>query len=633
MQQLEIARRDRVVMLTLGMLLLASGSVTAAPISASPASGWLAQAPESEEPNAPPSEADAPPAPAAPPALDDGSSAPQPAAGDEAEVLVAEVLVTGTDDPELIEATYRAISTRPGRTTTRSQLQSDISEIFATGFFSDVEATPSDTDLGVRVTFDVTANPVLRSVTTENATILPDEVVEEAFASQQGKVLNFGDLQAGVQDVEQWYTDNGYVLAKVADVRSSDDGDVTLELAEGEVEDIRVEGNTKTRDFIVTREMDLKPGDVFNRDLVQDDLQKVFALNLFQDVNLALEPAEAPEKVVAVVNVEERNTGALSAGAGISSSTGVFGTLGISEQNLGGNNQNLSFDIQLGTRETLFDINFTDPRIAHWETPTSFNASIFNQLSDNFIFDDGAEINRLGLGFTFSRPISPTWRASLGFQQEFVTIEDQVPGNILAFNSDEGDNYTSLRFGLVNDRRDSALTPSRGSVLRFSSDQSIRVLANGLTSNRLESSYSFFIPVDFTNFSGDSTEVLAFDVRTGSILGSLAPYDAFLLGGSNTIRGYERGDVAVSRSYALASAEYRFPLFNPVGGVLFADYGSDLGGSDGVLGNPTALFDRPGSAFGVGLGLRVQSPVGALRIDYGLAEDTSRLHFSIGEKF
>ncbi|MEM9505365.1 MAG: hypothetical protein AAGA01_15565, partial [Cyanobacteria bacterium P01_E01_bin.43] len=69
MQQLEIARRDRVVMLTLGMLLLASGSVNAAPLSASPASGWLAQAPESEEPNALPAEADAPPAPAAPPTL------------------------------------------------------------------------------------------------------------------------------------------------------------------------------------------------------------------------------------------------------------------------------------------------------------------------------------------------------------------------------------------------------------------------------------------------------------------------------------------------------------------------------------------------------------------------------------
>lgn len=612
MQQLQIARRDRLATIAFSVLLLAAEPSIASPNA--PAAALLAQA---EVPEAPAE------TPAAPPT------------GREADVLVAEVLVTGTDDPELIEAAYQAISTRPGRTTTRSQLQSDISDIFATGFFSDVEATPSDTDLGVRVTFEVTANPILQSVTAENATILPDEVVEDAFAEQQGKVLNFGDLQAGVQDIESWYADNGYVLAKVADVRSSDAGDVTLDIAEGEVEEIRVEGNTKTRDFIVTREMSLQPGDAFNRDRVQEDLQKVFALNLFQDVNLALEPAEDPEKVVAVVNVEERNTGALSAGAGVSSSTGLFGTLGVSERNLGGNNQNLSFDIQLGTRETLFDINFTDPQIAHWPTPTSFNASIFNQLSDNFIFDDGADINRLGLGFTFSRPLSPTWRGSLGFQQEFVTISDQVPGNILAFNSDRGDNYTSLRFGLVNDRRDNALSPTRGSILRFSSDQSVRVFANGLTANRLESSYSFFIPVDFTSFGGDEAapEVLGFDLRTGSVLGSLAPYDAFLLGGSNTIRGYERGDVAVSRSFALASAEYRFPLFNPVSGVLFADYGTDLGGSDGVLGNPTALFNKPGSAFGVGAGIRVQSPVGALRVDYGLAEDRSRLHFSIGEKF
>lgn len=633
MQQLEKARSGRLVAIAGGIVWIA-GSVLAAPTVAAPTSAYIAQAEEAEPSTpstAPDSDSVDSETPAAPPAELPRESTPS--SSQEAEVLVAEVLVTGTDDPELLDATYQAISTRPGRTTTRSQLQSDISAVFATGLFSDVEATPSDTDLGVRITFDVRPNPILRSVSAANAVILPDEVLDDAFAGQQGRVLNFGDLQAGVQDVESWYADNGYVLAKVVDVRSSDDGDVTLDIAEGEIEDIRVEGNDKTRDFIVTRELTLQPGDVFNRDRVQEDLQRVFALNLFQDVNLALEPGEDPDKVVAVVNVEESNTGALSAGAGISSSTGLFGTLGISEQNLGGNNQNLSFDIQLGTRETLFDINFTDPQIAHWPTPTSFNASIYNQLSDNFIFDDGADINRLGLGVTFSRPISPNWRASLGFQQEFVTIEDQVPGNILAFNSDEGDNYTSLRFGLVRDRRNSALTPSSGNIIRLSSDQSVRVLENGLTANRLEGSYSFFVPVDFNNFADDATEVLAFDIRTGTVLGSLAPYDAFLLGGSNTIRGYERGDVGISRSYALASAEYRFPLFNPVGGVLFADYGTDLGGADGVLGNPTVLQNLPGSAFGVGAGLRVQSPVGALRIDYGIGEDTSRLHFSIGEKF
>ncbi|MEO1133520.1 MAG: BamA/TamA family outer membrane protein [Cyanobacteria bacterium J06639_1] len=628
MQQLGMAQCGRLAAIASALWVAASAAI-ATPVMAAPASPrLLAQAEASDAPAIP--DAESPVEPEAPP---ETPSEPAPSAGQEAEVLVAEVLVAGTDDPELLDATYRAISTRPGRTTTRSQLQSDISAVFATGLFSDVQATPSDTDLGVRITFDVRPNPILRSVTTENATILPDDVVDDAFAGQQGRVLNFGDLQAGVQDVETWYADNGYVLAKVVDVRSSDAGDVTLEIAEGEIEEIRVEGNTTTRDFIVTRELSLQPGDAFNRDRVQADLQNVFALNLFQDVNLALEPGTDPDKVVAVVNVEESNTGALSAGAGVSSSTGLFGSLGISEQNLGGNNQNLSFDIQLGTRETLFDINFTDPQIAHWPTPTSFNASIYNQLSDNFIFDDGADINRLGFGVTFSRPIAPNWRGSLGFQQEFVTIQDQVAGNILAFNSDEGDNYTSLRFGLVNDRRDNALTPSRGRIIRLSSDQSVRVLENGLTANRLEGSYSFFIPVDFTNFAGDSTEVLAFDVRTGTVLGSLAPYDAFLLGGSNTIRGYERGDVGLSRSYALASAEYRFPLFNPVGGVLFADYGTDLGGADGVLGNPTALQNLPGSAFGVGAGLRVQSPVGALRIDYGLGDDTSRLHFSIGEKF
>ncbi|MFQ3585313.1 MAG: POTRA domain-containing protein, partial [Cyanobacteriota bacterium] len=210
-------------------------------------------------------------------------TAPTAPATGEPEVLVAEVLIQGTEDPQLIDRIYSVIRTRAGEISTRSQLREDINAVFATGFFADVRAIPSDTPLGVRVTFEVKPNPILKAVKTEGARVLDPEVLREAFQDQEGRVLNFGDLQIGVADIEQWYADNGYVLAKVTDVRSSEDGTIILEIAEGEIEDIRVQGNDKTRDFIITRELKAKPGDVFNRNQIQEDLQAVFDLNLFQD--------------------------------------------------------------------------------------------------------------------------------------------------------------------------------------------------------------------------------------------------------------------------------------------------------------------------------------------------------------
>jgi outer membrane protein insertion porin family len=101
----------------------------------------------------------------------------------------------------------------------------------------------------------------------------------------------------------------------------------------------------------------------------------------------------------------------------------------------------------------------------------------------------------------------------------------------------------------------------------------------------------------------------------------------------NSVRGYENGALATARSYVLASAEYRVPLFNsPVSGVLFADFASDLGSSSTVPGELGA--GKPGTGFGYGTGLRVNSPVGTIRADFGVNDQgDSRLQFGLGQRF
>ncbi len=611
-------------------------------------------------------------------------------------VLVSEVLIrsqTGQLSPELEEQVYKVIRTQPGRTTTRTQLQEDINAIFGTGFFSNVQAAPEDTPLGVRVSFVVQPNPVLSKVEVQAnpgtgvASVLPANTVDEVFKDQYGRILNLRDLQEGIKQLNKRYQDQGYVLANVIGApQVSENGVVTLQIAEGVVENIRVRFRNKdgqetdekgqpirgrTQDYIITREVELKPGQVFNRNTVQRDLQRVYGLGLFEDVNVSLDPGTDPSKVDVVVNVAERSSGSIAAGAGFSSASGLFGTVSYQQQNLNGRNQKLGAEVQIGAQELfLFDARFTDPWIAGDPYRTSYTTNLFRRSSISLIFDgkdqdirtfqegqtddgDRPRILRLGGGVTFTRPLSPNpyktsvWTASAGFQYQRVSARDadgdirrtgavfddngnRISGEIpLSFSGSGEDDLLLLQLGAQRDLRNNPLQPTSGSYLRFGVDQSVPVGQGNILLTRLRGSYSKYLPVQLINLS-KGAQTLAFNVQAGTILGDLPPYEAFTIGGSNSVRGYEEGALASGRSYVQASVEYRFPVFSVVSGALFFDIGSDLGTST----QAAEVLNKNGSGYGYGLGVRVQSPLGPIRIDYGINDDgDSRINFGIGERF
>ncbi len=610
-----------------------------------------------------------PPLPATPNTEEEAAAEPR--------VLISEVDVVSTRtqplDPQLEAEVYSVIQTRAGQTTTRSRLQEDINAIFSTGFFSNVQAVPEDTPLGVKVTFAVQPNPVLTSVQFENAQVLPEEVVQEAFSDQYGEILNLRDLQRGIQTVNEWYQENGYVLAQVTDAPEiADDGTVTFVVAEGVIEDIRVrfidesgsdtdeDGEPidgRTRDFIITREFRSQPGEVFNQAQIQQDLQNVFGLGIFDDVRLSLEPGQDPRQVDVVVNVVEGQTGSLAAGVGFSSNGDLFGTVSYQEQNLGGNNQKLGAEFQLSSRELLFDVSFTDPWIAGAPYRTSYTVNAFNRRSVSLIFDGGENevgvidddgdidrprIDRLGGGVSFRRPYENGWTASLGAQYQRVTVRDgdrdivavDELGNDLSLSGTGQDDLWLLQFGAVRDLRNDINKPTSGSLLRLGSEQAFPLGAGSAFYNRLRASYSYYTPVEFIDLFEEGPEVLAFNVQGGTILGDFPPYEAFSLGGSNSVRGYDEGDVGSGQSFIQATVEYRFPIISIVDGALFADFATDLGTGDDVIGNPAGVRGKPGSGFGYGVGVRVESPLGPIRIDYGFNDEgDSRIHFGVGERF
>lgn len=278
------------------------------------------------------------------------ASSPEPASASkqkpldksEPRVLIADLVVQGVDG-NLQDEVYRVIRTAPGRTTTRSQLQEDINAIFATGFFSNVRAVPSDTPLGVRVTFEVTKNPVFQSVRIQGSRVLPAKVAQDIFTPQYGRIINLRELQEGIQKLSKWYVDNGYVLAQVLNTpRVNEDGTVIVEVAEGVIESIQIRfinqagGTTDSKGkpiqgttpvALITRKLELKPEAVFNRQAIEKDMQRIFGLGFFQDVSLSIDVGSDSRKVVLRINVVEKRTDSLNASLGVSSRKGAFGEI------------------------------------------------------------------------------------------------------------------------------------------------------------------------------------------------------------------------------------------------------------------------------------------------------------------
>ncbi|WP_126146675.1 BamA/TamA family outer membrane protein [Synechococcus elongatus] len=656
----------------------------------------LAQTSPTNEGGAPPAATPTPatppastPAPTTPPTTPPAPAAEQPAPA-EPQVLVSEVQIVGVagnpDEAQLLDAIYGAIRTQAGATSTRTQLQNDVNAIFGTGLFSNVQVLPEDTPLGVQITFVVEPNPVLSKIELDGARVLPDSVIQETFKDDYGKILNLQTLQARIRTLNTWYRENGYVLAQVVDAsRISPNGEVTLRVAEGVISELIVrfqnaegrstdeEGNPirgKTRPFIVTREYSFKEGDVFNRPQAEAGLRRIFGLGLFSDVRLNLEPdPRDPTKVVVVTNVQESSTGNFSAGVGFSDASGLFGTIGLQEQNFGGNNQKLGFQLSVGQRQALFDISFSDPWIAGDPFRSSYSVNVFRSAELALQFTNGPiDVNlpngnsiitqRTGTQILFTRPQAdpytrPEWTLFGGVSFNVVDITDingnafaqDEFGNPLTASGGSQDTLFGLIFGAVRDTRDNVATPTRGSLFRFNVDQFLPITANGVFYNRIRAGYSFYVPIRLLRFqegcrkdnptAEECPQTLAFNIQAGTALGNLPPYEAFCIGGVNTVRGYEECGLASGRSFVVASAEYRFPIISQfLGGALFADAGTSLGSDSAVIGAPAVIRGKPGGGVGYGFGVRIATPVGPVRLDLGFTPDQgNRIQFAIGEKF
>jgi len=573
-------------------------------------------------------------------------------------VLATDVQIVGASE-ELAEIVRNTIKTRAGEDTNDRQLQADVQAILATGLFTNARANTTTNAAGVEVVY--TVEPiVIQSLQLTNAQVLTPDVSTKLFQPQLGSVISPSTISQSVKKINQWYATNGYVAAKVLAVHPSSLGVLTVDVIEPIVNSVtfrflnrdgkstNAQGEAitgRTKEEFLRREVKIKPGDVLSDRAVEEDLRQLYRTGLFRTVNVVLQ--NKSKQVDVIYDLTEKSTRNIGGGGGYDDDTGIYVNLDYQDFNFGGINDSVGIDVQASRRELQFATNFTSPYRTSEPNRLGYQINAFRRRGTSQTFDGDIDLpngsnpreGRFGGGISVQRPIN-NWQASLGFNYTRVSIRDRDGnisptdelGNPLSFSGTGIDDILALSFSAIKDERNDPQNPTQGSIISFSTEQSIPFGEGNIAMNRLRANYIQYVPVELLGTKDQ--EVLAFNLQGGTTIGDLPPYEAFNLGGLNSVRAYGEGEVGSGRSYVLASAEYRFPIFRPVGGVLFADFASDLGSGDTVLGEPAIVRSKPGYGFAYGAGLRIESPIGLLRADFGINNrGDSQVQFGIGQRF
>ena len=404
-----------------------------------------------------------------------------------------------------------------------------------------------------------------------------------------------------------------------------------------------VEGRI-SEDFI-RGELKLKAGDNYSPSVVRSDLQQLQQLGLFDKVTVSIE--EVGTDINVIYNVQERSARSFGISASLSDDIGVAVPLSYTDLTFARNPQRLEVELEPSLRGIQYDVEFVSPYVAATDrlgySVRAFGdrriSEIFNKDIDLPNGDRVREI-RMGGNLRFTRPLGD-WQSTLGLNYTNISTRDRnlniarrdELGNPLTFSGSGVDELYTVSLGAILDRRDNPFNPTSGSILSLSTEQSVPLGRGNIVSNRLLANYIQYLPVTLLGISESEAlpEMLAFNLQAGTVIGDLPPTEAFRLGGRNSVRTYDSGDIGSGRSYFLASGEYRFPVGRDVGGVIFVDFESDLGTGDSVLGKPASVRDKPGTGAGVGVGVRVRSRLGLIRLDMGVS-DSGDLKFVLGTK-
>ncbi|KAK8550660.1 hypothetical protein V6N12_039356 [Hibiscus sabdariffa] len=568
----------------------------------------------------------------------------------EERVLISEVLVRNKDGEEMerkdleMEALTALKACRANSALTVREVQEDVHRIIDSGYFSSCMPVAVDTRDGIRLVFQVEPNQEFHGLVCEGANVLPMKFLEDAFRDAHGKVVNLKRLDEVINSINGWYTERGlFGLVSGLDIFSG--GIIKLQVAEAEVNNIsmcfldRKTGEPtkgKTKPETILRQLTTKKGQVYSMLQGKRDVDTVSTMGLMADVSIIPQPAGDAGKVDLIMNVVERPSGGFSAGGGISSGitsgplSGLIGSFAYSHRNLFGRNQKLNISLERGQIDSIFRINYTDPWVEGDDKRTSRTIIVQNSRTPGTLVhgnqhdNSSLSIGHVTAGIEFSRPLRPKWSGTAGlfFQHAGARDEKGNPiikdfyGSPLTASGKPYDDMLVAKFESVY----TGSGDQGSSMFAFNMEQGLPIMPEWLFFNRVNARARKGAEIGPTR--------LLLSLSGGHVVGNFSPHEAFAIGGTNSVRGYEEGAVGSGRSYVVGSSEISFPMLGPVEGVIFADYGHDLWSGPNVPGDPAGARYKPGSGYGYGFGIRVDSPLGPLRLEYAFNDrQAKRFHF------
>ena len=554
------------------------------------------------------------------------------------------------------EEVLAVLKTKPGMELTEIGLSEDLGAIYDMGWFYDLRPEFKEVPEGVQVIYHVLENPTYSKLNLVGNTVIDKQKINALFNLEEGSVVNLKDINRRVLKLEEEYRQAGYILARVTDVHMDQDGTLNLTVNEGTVEDFKVKGNVKTKDYVITREMRLKKGQPFNAKDARRSMQRIYNLGYFEDVNVKLNPGKEPNSVEVEISVVEMNTGTFGIGAGYSSADGFVGMISIGDKNFRGIGDRINIRWEFGGEDNKnYDFSYTRPWLDDKETMATIQLyDITNEYADYNI--DGDEIarydkKRRGQELTLSR------RTEDEFISNYITIknrDDIYKGEADGYEGDVDQYYEeqfypgkdsrgpsrywedyypkdykerrkenfgvtrSITLGRVLDSRDNIYDPHEGKRISYSIEHA-GFMGGDFDFTKFTADYRYY-------YRAGGESVWALNLGAGYADGDMPLSQRFSMGGSDTLRGYE-DDQFRGNSMVKATLEYRFPIVKKVQGVLFTDngYAWDKRHED--------EFDFGLIKNSFGVGLRINSPLGPVKLDYGYGDDGGKFHFSFGGQF
>jgi outer membrane protein insertion porin family len=464
-------------------------------------------------------------------------------------------------------------------------------------------------------------------------TLTPDEVFTAEELRQKvrlttGEIYSREAVRRDIQALTEAYADRGYAFADVAPTVSIDPQTRLIHLGFSTrpgprvyIGRIDIVGNERTRDWVIRRELRLDEGELYSGSKLRRSRQRLTNLQYFEEVKIDTKRRTEEGLMDLQVDVTEQSTGQFTAGLGFSSIESVVFTASVTQRNLFGRGQSVTASARVGSLSADFLLSFQEPYL--FGKPIQAGVSVFRRSADFFAFDSV----RTGFSLSLGRSLGEFTQISATYGFEFLEISDLDPSASELLEEEEGQSTTgSITPRIVWDSRDNRFDPSQGSLHSFEvqfaglggSNRFIKILGS--------STWHFPLPGGLTGFIRGR-----FGIGTGYGDASLPAAERFFLGGVTTVRGFDFRDLGPKDNED-----------NPLGGTSFVQFNLEVGRSLGRLLRLVAFLDAgnvyPASNpfdFGelrrsAGFGIRILTPVGPIRLDYGFKLDR-RPGESVGE--